>query len=34
MSIEQLGGRLDADMEAVLANRPVIDQQIEDLRKN
>jgi hypothetical protein len=34
MSIEQLGDRLDADMEAVLANRPVIDQQIEDLRKN
>ena len=34
LSIDKLSDRLDADMEAILANRPVIDQQIEDLRKN
>ncbi|MFM8400311.1 MAG: hypothetical protein ACKOAH_20970, partial [Pirellula sp.] len=34
LSIDKLSDRLDADMEALLANRPVIDQQVEDLRKN
>ena len=34
LSIDKLSDRLDADMQALLANRPVIDQQVEDLRKN